>query len=260
MNFEQKYEQLQDIIRNSNRIVFFCGAGISTGSGIPDFRSANGLYNQKYDTEHSPEYLLSRDCLRIEPEIFYDFYKAKMDVRNYEPNVAHRFVALMEKQGKSMGVVSQNIDMLFEKAGCKKLFKVHGSIGSNHCARCGRKYGIDTVFDRDGVPYCDCSYHGNYIVPDVVLYGDPLPVDAVNGAYEAIANSDCLIICGTSLNVYPIAEYVNYIGENLEGVERNNIRVVAFNIDPLKLKNRQIDVQFNEDMFPIFERLIYDFS
>lgn len=262
--FEEKYQIVKKIIQESSNICFFCGAGISTASGIPDFRSENGLYSEKnrkkFDKE--PEYFLSIDCLKYDTERFFEFYKQFMDARNYEPNAAHKFMALMEQQGKSLGIVTQNIDMLNEKAGCQNIFKVHGTIGSNRCMRCGRKYGIDTIFDsKETIPKCTCQYPGNYIRPEVVLYGEGLPEMEVYAAYDAIGKADCLIICGTSLTVQPMASAIKYVGElRMEADSTSKSKIIVLNKTPLDFQYPHIDVQINEDMTNVFERLLKDFS
>lgn len=256
---EVKYKQLKQYIENSDNICFFCGAGVSTASGIPDFRGSHGLFRQ--DFIEDPEYLLSVHCLRREPIKFFNFYRSIFDLRNAEPNPAHKFMAMMEHKNKLTGIVSQNVDMLYEKAGATKVHKVHGTIGSSHCAVCGRKYNIDTIFDnKDVLPCCTCDYPGNYLIPDIVLYGGNLPEEAVDGAYKSIANADCLIICGTSLNVYPISNFVEFVGEAYIEEDRPAPVIIVINKEPLKLKRRRVDLEICGDMTPVFERLCKDFA
>ena len=208
MNDEIKL--LDKYINDSKSITFFGGAGVSTESGIPDFRSKDGLYNQhdvRFD-KYQPEYLLSHSCLVGEPKVYYEFHRQKMDTRNIEPNNAHKYLAKLEETGKLLGVVTQNIDGLHQKAGSKNVFEIHGSALRNYCMRCGKKYPSDYIFEStEPIPKCDC---GGTIRPDITLYEEGLPDDQVNGAINAISKADMLIIGGTSLTVYPAASFINY--------------------------------------------------
>ena len=197
--------QLQQIINESNNIVFFGGAGVSTESGIPDFRSVDGLYNQKYD--YPPEEILSHTFFNVHTEYFYDFYRDKMLVLDAEPNAAHLKLAELEQAGKLTAVVTQNIDGLHQKAGCKNVFELHGSVHRNYCTSCHKFYNAEYIKSSKGVPRCDC---GGIIKPDVVLYEEGLDDNTVSGAINAIKNADCLIVAGTSLNVYPAAGFIRY--------------------------------------------------
>lgn len=197
--------QLQQIINESNNIVFFGGAGVSTESGIPDFRSVDGLYNQKYD--YPPEEILSHTFFNAHTEYFYDFYRDKMLVLDAEPNAAHLKLAELEHAGKLTAVVTQNIDGLHQKAGCKNVFELHGSVHRNYCTSCHKFYNAEYIKSSKGVPRCDC---GGIIKPDVVLYEEGLDDNTVSGAINAIKNADCLIVAGTSLNVYPAAGFIRY--------------------------------------------------
>ena len=197
--------QLQQIINESNNIVFFGGAGVSTESGIPDFRSVDGLYNQKYD--YPPEEILSHTFFNAHTEYFYDFYRDKMLVLDAEPNAAHLKLAELEQAGKLTAVVTQNIDGLHQKAGCKNVFELHGSVHRNYCTSCHKFYNAEYIKSSKGVPRCDC---GGIIKPDVVLYEEGLDDNTVSGAINAIKNADCLIVAGTSLNVYPAAGFIRY--------------------------------------------------
>ena len=197
--------QLQQIINESNNIVFFGGAGVSTESGIPDFRSVDGLYNQKYD--YLPEEILSHTFFNAHTEYFYDFYRDKMLVLDAEPNVAHLKLAELEQAGKLTAVVTQNIDGLHQKAGCKNVFELHGSVHRNYCTSCHKFYNAEYIKSSKGVPRCNC---GGIIKPDVVLYEEGLDDNTVSGAINAIKNADCLIVAGTSLNVYPAAGFIRY--------------------------------------------------
>ncbi len=204
-------ETLVNWIRESRRIVFFGGAGVSTESGIPDFRSVDGLYNQQYD--YPPETILSHTFFMRKPEEFFRFYRNKMLFPNAEPNAAHVKLAQWESEGKLTGVVTQNIDGLHQKAGSKKVFELHGSVLRNYCMRCGRFYDLEYVMNTTGVPKCEC---GGTVKPDVVLYEESLDNDVVAGACAAIESADMMIIGGTSLNVYPAAGLVDlYRGNKL---------------------------------------------
>ena len=199
---------LQEIIDDSKRIVFFGGAGVSTESGIPDFRSVDGLYNQKYD--YPPEEILSHTFFVSKTEEFYKFYKDKMLCFDAKPNAAHYKLAELERAGRLTAVVTQNIDGLHQLAGSKKVYELHGSTQRNYCTKCGKSFDAHYIADSDGVPYCDAC--GGLIKPDVVLYEEGLDNDVCNGAVRAIAEADCLIVAGTSLTVYPAAGFVRYFG------------------------------------------------
>ncbi len=204
-------ETLAKWIGESERIVFFGGAGVSTESGIPDFRSVDGLYNQQYD--YPPETILSHTFFMRKPEEFFRFYHNKMLFPDAQPNAAHVKLAQWEREGRLSAVVTQNIDGLHQKAGSRKVYELHGSVLRNHCMKCRRFYDLDYVMRAEGVPRCEC---GGVIKPDVVLYEEPLDDDVVARACMAIEQADMLIIGGTSLNVYPAAGLVNlYRGHRL---------------------------------------------
>lgn len=208
----EKTITLKNFIEESKNIVFFGGAGVSTESGVPDFRSKDGLYNRRdvRFERYDPEYLLSHTCLEREPEVFFEFYRQKMDARKAKPNAAHLFLAELERTGKLKAVVTQNIDGLHTLAGSRNVFEIHGSTMRNYCSRCGKKYPGSYIYDSaDAVPRCDC---GGIIRCDVTLYEEQLPSDAVEGAIAAIESADMLIIGGTSLTVWPAASYVRYFG------------------------------------------------
>ncbi|MBQ2582259.1 MAG: NAD-dependent protein deacylase, partial [Ruminococcus sp.] len=208
---------LQEMINDSQSIVFFGGAGVSTESGIPDFRSVDGLYNQKYD--YPPEEILSHTFFVRKPEEFYKFYRDKMICLDAKPNKAHLKLAELEKAGKLTAVVTQNIDGLHTLAGSKKVYELHGSVHRNYCTKCGKFFGIEAITDSTGVPKCEC---GGTIKPDVVLYEEGLDNDTVNGAVKAIAECDMLIIAGTSMTVYPAAGLVRYFrGKYLVEINRD---------------------------------------
>ena len=198
-------QALEEIIAKSSSIVFFGGAGVSTESGIPDFRSVDGLYHQKY--AYPPETILSHTFYMRKPEEFYRFYRNKMLFPNAEPNRAHKALAKLEKMGKLKAVVTQNIDGLHQKAGSKEVLELHGSVLRNHCTRCGKFYGLDAILNSTGVPKCTC---GGTIKPDVVLYEEGLDSETIEKSVNYIANADVLIIGGTSLTVYPAAGLIDY--------------------------------------------------
>lgn len=197
---------LQQIIDECNKIVFFGGAGVSTESGIPDFRSVDGLYNQKYD--YPPEEILSHTFFYSNTIDFFKFYRDKMLIENVKPNKAHLKLAELEKAGKLSAVVTQNIDGLHQAAGSKKVYELHGSTLRNYCTKCRKFFDADYIKNNTPIPYCDEC--GGLVKPDVVLYEEGLEGDTVNGALEAISDADCLIIAGTSLTVYPAASFVRY--------------------------------------------------
>lgn len=208
---EERIAKFQELIDKSNNIVFFGGAGVSTESGIPDFRSKDGLYNQKY--KYPPEVILSRTFFLENTDEFYELYINKMNSLRYSPNVTHKFLAKLEKTGKLKAVVTQNIDGLHQKAGSKEVYELHGSVHRNYCVYCHKFYDADYVFNSKGIPKCTC---GHVIKPDVVLYQEQLDNDVVNKAIYAISHADLLIIGGTSLNVQPATSLVNYyMGENI---------------------------------------------
>lgn len=202
---DDKIQQFADIVNNSQRIVFFGGAGVSTESGIPDFRSVDGLYNQQWD--YPPETILSHSFFMKKTEEFYRFYREKMICEGVKPNNAHLKLAELEQKGKLKAIVTQNIDGLHQAAGSKQVYELHGSVLRNYCMRCGKFHGIEAITGSDGVPHCEC---GGIIKPDVVLYEEGLDDKVVSGAVEAIAKADTLIIGGTSLNVYPAAGLIRY--------------------------------------------------
>lgn len=208
---------LQEMVNDSKSIVFFGGAGVSTESGIPDFRSVDGLYNQKYD--YPPEQILSHTFFSMNTPEFYKFYRDKMICLDAKPNKAHLKLAELERAGKLTAVVTQNIDGLHSLAGNKKVYELHGSVHRNYCTKCGKFYGIEAIINSAGVPKCEC---GGVIKPDVVLYEEGLDNDTVNGAVRAIAECDMLIIAGTSMTVYPAAGLVRYFrGKYLVEINRD---------------------------------------
>lgn len=244
---DEKIEKLRKFIDESENIVFFGGAGVSTESGVPDFRSADGLYNQ-HDIrfEHySPEYLLSHDCLTREPEVFFEFYRQKMDTRGIKPNAAHLFLARLEEKGKLLAVVTQNIDGLHQRAGSKNVCEIHGSTERNYCSKCGKIYPSDYIFEStERVPRCPC---GGVVRCDVTLYGEQLPDDAVTRAIAAIRRADMMIIGGTSLTVYPAASYVGFFrGKHIAIINRDHLDY------PLDAEN---DVEINAPIGEVFSQI-----
>lgn len=210
-------DELQRIIDESERIVFFGGAGVSTESGIPDFRSVDGLYNQKYD--YPPEEILSHKFFKKHTEEFYRFYRDKMLCLDKKPNNAHLKLAELEHAGKLSAVITQNIDGLHQAAGSKTVYELHGSVLRNYCMKCHKFHSAEFIKQSSGVPYCEC---GGVVKPDVVLYEEGLDDKTVSGALNAIQNADTLIIAGTSLTVYPAAGFVRYFsGNNLILINRD---------------------------------------
>ena len=215
--YEKETEQLQRIIDDSSRIVFFGGAGVSTESGIPDFRSADGIYHQHY--KYTPEEVVSHSFFMRHTEAFYEFYKEKMMILDAKPNAAHRKLAELEQAGTLTAVVTQNIDGLHQAAGSKCVYELHGSIHRNYCMDCGRSYSAEYVKGSEGIPRCEC---GGIIKPDVVLYEEGLDSNTINGAVRAIAEADTLIIGGTSLVVYPAAGFIDYFrGKHLVVINKS---------------------------------------
>lgn len=215
---EQDVEKLQELIDQHDRIVFFGGAGVSTESGIPDFRSVDGLYNQKYD--YPPETILSHTFFMRHPEEFYRFYRDKMLALDAKPNAAHKKLSELEAAGKLTGVVTQNIDGLHQAAGSKKIYEIHGSIHRNYCQKCGKFYDAAYVKNSKGVPHCEC---GGVIKPDVVLYEESLDENMIDKSIRAISQADTLIIGGTSLVVYPAAGFVDYFrGKHLVVINKSD--------------------------------------
>lgn len=210
---------LQEIIDDSKRIVFFGGAGVSTESGIPDFRSVDGLYNQKY--KYPPEMIISHSFFERNPEEFYRFYRDRMIFPDAKPNAAHIKLAEWEKRGILSAVVTQNIDGLHQLAGSQNVIELHGSVHRNYCTKCGKFYPLSAVTESDGVPRCEC---GGTIKPDVVLYEESLKSEDIENAVSEIASADTLIIGGTSLVVYPAAGLVRYFnGKHLVVINKSEI-------------------------------------
>ena len=215
--YQEEVRKLQEIIDDSRRIVFFGGAGVSTESGIPDFRSAEGIYHQHY--KYAPEQVVSHSFFKAHPDVFYEFYKEKMMCLDAEPNAAHRKLAQLEEAGRLTSVITQNIDGLHQKAGSKKVYELHGSIHRNYCQKCGRFYDAAFVKEAPGIPRCGC---GGIIKPDVVLYEESLDSMTIEKSVRAIAEADTLIIGGTSLVVYPAAGFIDYFrGKHLVVINKS---------------------------------------
>ncbi len=235
-----KLETLKQWIDESRRIVFFGGAGVSTESGIPDFRSVDGLYSQKF--EYPPETIISHSFYLRKPEYFFRFYREKMLPLGFEPNITHKKLAQWEAEGKLSAVVTQNIDGLHQKAGSQKVYELHGSVLRNYCTRCGKFHSAEFVKNAPGVPKCDC---GGTVKPDVVLYEESLDADTVEKSVAAIAAADLMIVAGTSLTVYPAAGLVNYYRGN---------RLVLINRDKTPYDARA-DLVFHDSLGGIFSQL-----
>lgn len=235
-----KIETLKSWIEQAHRAVFFGGAGVSTESGIPDFRSVDGLYHQKFD--YPPETIISRSFFDRRPEEFFKFYREKMLPLGFEPNVTHRVLARLEQEGHLAAVVTQNIDGLHQKAGSRRVFELHGSVLRNHCMRCGRAYPATFIRDCPGVPHCDC---GGIVKPDVVLYEEPLDEKTLTGAVTMISRADLLIVGGTSLTVYPAAGLLRYYSGD---------RLVLINRDETPYDN-EASLVLHESLGKVFSQL-----
>ena len=236
----EKLELFKQWIAESNRIVFFGGAGVSTESGILDFRSTDGLYSQKF--EYPPETIISHSFYLRRPEYFFRFYRQKMLPLGFEPNITHKVLAGWEEAGKLSAVVTQNIDGLHQKAGSKKVYELHGSVLRNYCTRCRKFHSAEFIRDCDGVPKCSC---GGTVKPDVVLYEENLDQKTIENSVMAIRGADLLIVAGTSLKVYPAAGLINYYRGN---------RLVLINRDVTPYDERA-DLVFHESLGKIFEQL-----
>lgn len=236
-----KINELQTIIDNSDNIVFFGGAGVSTESGIPDFRSVDGLYNQKYD--YPPEEILSHTFFVQKCPEFYRYYKDKMLAFDIEPNAAHKKLAEMEQSGKLRAVVTQNIDGLHQKAGSKVVYELHGSVHRNYCMSCGKFFDGIYVKNSDGVPKCDSC--GGVVKPDVVLYEEGLDDKTIRGAVNAIVDAEVLIVAGTSLTVYPAAGLIQYFRGD---------KLVLINRDPTPV-DAKADLVFHEKVGQVLSQL-----
>lgn len=234
-------DEFLNIIEKSDNIVFFGGAGVSTESGIPDFRSKDGLYNQKY--KFPPEEILSHNFFMNNTKEFYRFYKEKLNSLKYEPNITHIKLAELEKRGKLKAIVTQNIDGLHQKAGSKNVFELHGSVLRNYCMRCNKFYDAESVFENsEDIPRCEC---GGIIKPDVVLYEEGLDENVVMSAIDSIAKADCLIIAGTSLTVYPASSLIRYYNGN---------KLVLINRDATTY-DRYANLVINKSLGDVFKKI-----
>ena len=237
---ENKIQELKNLIEKSNNIVFFGGAGVSTESGIADFRSKDGLYNQKY--KYPPEEILSHTFFMNQTGEFYEFYREKLNSLKYQPNITHLKLTELEKQGKIKAIITQNIDGLHQKAGSKNVLELHGSVLRNYCMECGKFYDAEFIFNGKGIPRCDC---GGIVKPDVVLYEEGLNDEILGNSVRAIKNADLMIVAGTSLTVYPASGLINYFrGSSL----------VLINRDATPYDSRA-NLVINESLGKIFEKL-----
>ena len=232
--------KLKKWIAESNHIVFFGGAGVSTESGIPDFRSVDGLYRQKF--EYKPETIISRTFFEQNPEYFFRFYREKMMPLGYDPNVTHHVLARWEREGKLQAVVTQNIDGLHQKAGSQNVHELHGTLQRNYCLNCGKIYGPELVRDAPGIPRCSC---GGIVRPDIVLYEEGLNEETIEKSIVAIMQADLLIVAGTSLTVYPAAGLIRYY---------QGKRLVLINRDETPY-DHQANLVFHESLGEIFSQL-----
>lgn len=238
-----KYAQLKDMIERSDKICVFTGAGISCPSGIPDFRSADGLYNRESRYRYSPEQIISHSFFCEHTELFYDFYKSAMLYPDAKPNEAHLYFAELEKKGKQVTVVTQNIDGLHQAAGSRNVLELHGSVHRNYCTKCKKSFSLAYVKNSQGVPCCDAC--GAVIKPDVVLYEEPLDGEVIEKAVTAVESADTLIVVGTSLVVYPAASFVRYYkGENLVLINKSE---TSF--------DRYATLTFNEDIINVIGKI-----
>lgn len=241
---DEKIVKLAQMLRESSNIVFFGGAGISTASGIPDFRSSEGLYSKKLNRNFSPEQAVSHTFFVKYPEEFYDFYKKNLIYPDALPNDCHKALAKLEEMGKLKAVVTQNIDGLHQAAGSKIVYELHGSVHRNYCMRCHKFFDAKYMLDANGIPVCDEC--GTVVKPDVVLYEEGLDSDVINGAIRAIANADTLIIGGTSLVVYPAAGLVDYFnGKNLVLINKS-----------VTSKNESADLVINDDIATVMKQAV----
>lgn len=239
-NLQEKINTFKNLIQTSNNIVFFGGAGVSTESGIPDFRSKDGLYNPKYD--YPPEQILSHTFFMNNTEEFYKFYKDKMNSLKYEPNITHKKLAELEAQGKLKCVITQNIDGLHQKAGSKNVYELHGSVLRNYCMKCHKFYNAEDVFNCQNIPKCTC---GGVIKPDVVLYEEGLDDNTINESIKAIINADMLIVAGTSLTVQPASGLIRFYRGN---------KLVLINRDPTQYDN-YADLVINNSLGEVFKNI-----
>lgn len=240
----EQIEQLVQMLRDSKRVVFFGGAGVSTASHIPDFRSSDGLYSKKLNKHFTPEQAVSHTFLVRYPEEFYDFYKQNLIYPEAKPNGCHKALAALEEMGKLAAVVTQNIDGLHQMAGSKTVYELHGSVHRNYCSQCGKRYdGTEVVLQAEGIPRCSC---GGTIRPDVVLYEEGLDQEVWTGALQAIAEADMMIVGGTSLIVYPAASLIQYFQGNYM-VQINKTKTNA---------DQKADLSIHDDIAKVMEEAV----
>lgn len=237
-------DQLKQWIEASDNIVFFGGAGVSTASGIPDFRSATGLYNQRTGSNHSPEYMLSHAFLEEDPQAFMDYLRKNLIFKDAKPNPVHTILADLEKQGKLKAVITQNIDGLHQAAGSQKVIELHGNLTDYYCTSCSAQADADLVIEAQGIYHC--PHCGGFVRPDVVLYGESLNAGAIQAAVDAISKADVLIVGGTSLVVYPAAGMIQYYRGN---------KLVLINRDPTPFDNRA-DLVIHDDLVKTFQKIV----
>ncbi len=236
----KKIDKLKEIVENSENIVFFGGAGVSTESGIPDFRSVDGLYNQKY--KYPPEVMVSHSFYRSHPEEFFEFYRNKMVALEAKPNAAHLKLAKLEKEGKVKAVITQNIDGLHYMAGSQEVMELHGSVHRNYCEKCRKFYPVEYIMESSGIPECEC---GGRVKPDVVLYEEGLDYETMQRAVSYIRNAEVLIIGGTSLAVYPAAGFIDYFRGN---------HLIVINMDKTA-RDVNADLLIQEKIGEVFEQI-----
>jgi len=246
----EKIDKIKHIIKSSKNIVFFGGAGVSTASGIPDFRSKDGLHNNRgvEFEKYGAEWLLSIDCLQRKPQVFFEFYRQKMDTRHVQPNITHKALSELEKCGKLKAVVTQNIDGLHQIAGSKTVYEVHGNSQDCYCMSCKKPYNWNYVFNSDKViPNCDC---GGIVRPDITLYGEKLDLNTWNSAIDVISSADLLIVAGTSLSVYPASNLVDYFsGKNLILINKGEVDA-----------DINATVVFDGDMTEVFDEIYKEYK
>lgn len=234
-----KIKLLKDIIDKSKDLAVFTGAGVSVASGLKDFRGKDGLYKEKL--EHSPEYYLSHSCFQNKPELFFNFYKTRMNSLKAEPNILHKYFSNLENSGKKITIITQNIDGLHSKAGSKNVLEIHGTIMKNHCTRCYKEYGAEDIFNSNGIPRCTC---GGIIKPDVTLYEEMLPNDFIK-ALKVVGEADTLLVIGSSLTVEPAASLVRYfIGDTIVIINGSSTPYDSF-----------ADLIINENITEVFKKI-----
>lgn len=238
-----KYQTLKQILEKARSVVVFTGAGISVPSGIPDFRSAEGIYNQKTKINYPPEEIISHSFYESHPAEFFEFYKEKMCYPNAKPNAAHKYFANLEKKGVNVTIVTQNIDGLHQAAGSSRVYELHGSVHRNYCEKCNRYFGLNYVLNHQGIPLCDNC--GGIVKPDVVLYEESLDEGTISRAISAIMTCDVLVVVGTSLTVYPAAGFIRYFkGSYLILINKQHTSY-----------DSSCDMVFNEDVIEVVKKI-----